>query len=71
MERCSARGDQPPAFAGGFPESVHAERIRENFGLLDFQLTEDEMARLAVVDTASPMIGKPKDPTLADTAMTG
>ena len=29
------------------------------------------MARLAVVDTASPMIGKPKDPALAETAMTG
>ena len=54
MERCSARGDQPPAFAGGFPESVHAERIRENFDLLDFQLAADEMARLAVVDTVSP-----------------
>ena len=71
MERCSAKGDQPPAFAGGFPEPVHAERIRENFDLFDFQLTEDKMARLAVVDTASPMIGKPKDPTLAETAMTG
>ncbi len=70
MERCSARGDQPPAFAGGFPESVHAERIRENFDLFDFQLTEDEMARLAAMDTASPMIGKPKDPALAETAMT-
>ena len=70
MERCSARGDQPPAFAGGFPESVHAERIRENFDLFDFQLAEDEMARLAVVDTASPMIGKPEDPSMVEAAMT-
>ena len=28
------------------------------------------MARLAAMDTASPMIGKPKDPALAETAMT-
>ena len=55
---------------GAFPKSVHAERIRENFGLFDFQLTEGEMARLAAMDTASPMIGKPKDPALAETAMT-
>lgn len=51
------------------PKSVHEERIRENFDLFDFALSADEMARLAELDTAAPMIGTPEDPAMVEAAM--
>lgn len=33
------------------PKSVHAERIRQNFDVFDFQLSDDELARLDALDT--------------------
>lgn len=41
------------------PKSVHADRIKENFNLFDFELTADEMNQLVKMDTAMPMIGNP------------
>lgn len=32
------------------PKSTHKERIEENFDLFDFQLTNDEMKQLKVLD---------------------
>ena len=51
------------------PKSVHAKRIKENFDLLDFELSTDEMARLVEMDTAAPIIGNPEDPAMVESAM--
>lgn len=52
------------------PKSAHAERIRENFGIFDFSLTEDELAALRALDKKSPMIGRAEDPEFAKVAVT-
>lgn len=52
------------------PKSVHDERIEENLGSAGFDLTADEMERLAAMDEAKPLIGKPEDPALVEFAMT-
>lgn len=44
------------------PKSVRPERIRENFDVFDFSLTEAEMAALALVDNDAPMIGTATTP---------
>lgn len=51
------------------PKSVHAERIRENFDLFDFELSRDEMERLVKMDMAAAMIGNPEDPAMVEAAM--
>ena len=52
------------------PKSARAERIRENFDIFDFSLTEDELAALRSLDKASPMIGRAEDPEFAKVAVT-
>ena len=52
------------------PKSAHTERIRENFGIFDFSLTEDELSALRSLDKASPMIGRAEDPEFAKVAFT-
>lgn len=52
------------------PKSARAERIRENFGIFDFSLTEDELSALRSLDKASPMIGRAEDPEFAKVAVT-
>lgn len=52
------------------PKSARAERIRENFGIFDFSLTEDERAALRALDKKSPMIGRAEDPEFAKVAVT-
>ncbi len=51
------------------PKSVHAERIRENIDLFDFELTAEEMGILRSLDKAAPMIGNPENPELVEAAM--
>ena len=51
------------------PKSVHEERIKENFDLFDFELSGDEMDRIAKMDAAAPMIGNPEDPAMVEAAM--
>ena len=52
------------------PKSARAERIRENFDIFDFSLTEDELSALRSLDKASPMIGRAEDPEFAKVAVT-
>ena len=47
------------------PKSVHKERIVENFSVLDFRLTEDEMARIAALDRAKSLFFSHTDPAVA------
>ena len=47
------------------PKSVHKERIVENFSVLDFRLTEDEMARIAALDRAESLFFSHTDPAVA------
>ena len=42
-----------------FPKSVHAERIRENFDVFDFELTEEEMERFAALDRSERIGAEP------------
>ena len=51
------------------PKSVHAERVRENIDIFDFELTEAEMTALRWVDNAAPMIGTAENPKRTESAM--
>lgn len=37
------------------PKSVRAERMRENIDVFDFELTDEEMTRIAALDTGSTL----------------
>lgn len=52
------------------PRSTRPEHIRENFALLDFTLTADELTRLTALDRKEPLIGKPETPELVEFSLT-
>lgn len=52
------------------PKSIHEERIKENFDIFDFTLTEDELEILKEADTATAKIGNPEQPEMVEFAMT-
>lgn len=59
-----------PSGVAVIPKSVHDERIEENLGSAGFDLAAGEMERLAAMDEAEPLIGKPENPALVEFAMT-
>lgn len=52
------------------PRSTQPEHIKENFNLLDFALTADEMTKLCALDKKEPLIGKPETPELVEFSLT-
>ena len=46
------------------PKSVRPERMAENLNVFDFQLTDDEMTRIAALDTGASMFFDHRDPAM-------
>lgn len=48
------------------PKSVRTERMRENFDVFDFELTTDEMDRIAAMDTGASLFFDHRDPAIVE-----
>lgn len=46
------------------PKTTHAERLKENLDVFDFELLDNEMEILCGFDKATPLIGNPQNPDL-------
>jgi 2,5-diketo-D-gluconate reductase A len=46
------------------PKSVRPERMRENIDVFDFELTADEMTRIAAHDTGATLFFDHHDPAM-------
>ena len=49
------------------PKSVRAERMAQNIDVFDFTLTDDEMARIAGLDTGESLFFDHRDPGMTKT----
>lgn len=48
------------------PKSTHYDRMVENFNVFDFELTEEEMNRIAALDTATSSFFSHQDPAMVE-----
>ena len=48
------------------PKSVHKERMIENMNVFDFALDEDDMSRIAQMDTATSVFFSHQDPAMIE-----
>ena len=46
------------------PKSVRAERMRENIDIFDFELTDEQMTRIAGLDTGGSLFFDHRDPAM-------
>ena len=53
-----------PARNRGHPESVRRERMEQNLDVFDFTLTDEEMARIANLDTGASLFFDHRDPAM-------
>lgn len=46
------------------PRSVRSERIRENIDIFNFELTDEQMTRIATLDTGASLFFDHRDPAM-------
>ncbi|WP_433445297.1 aldo/keto reductase [Nonomuraea sp. CA-141351] len=46
------------------PKSIRADRMAENFDVFDFELTDDQMSRIAALDTGASQFFDHRDPAV-------
>ena len=53
-----------PARCHRLPKSVRSERQRENIDIFDFELTDEQMTRIAGLDTGASLFFDHRDPAM-------